>query len=94
MVELEARATELEKNLEQSASQARVSDFIYSLLYDVAQVLKQRLATGVFCDEEMEQQLINACKDVSGYVDVLYLKAVPSQNAVMESFHGSFKTLG
>lgn len=77
-VELEARATELGKSLEYCASQMRVSECKYLLLYCETQVLNQRLATNVSCDEEMKQCLPNTSQDVSGYMNALHSKAVKS----------------
>lgn len=63
------------------------------LPYDEARMLKQRLATGVSCDGEMEQYLINASKDVLGYMVALHANEVMSQNNVRKSFRGSFTSL-
>lgn len=90
MAELKARATELEKQLEQSASEVRDAESKYSPLFDGAQTLKQRTVTGVSCNVEMERCLIGASKDVLGYMDVLHSKAVNSQNTVGESCCGCF----
>lgn len=59
MEELDARAKELEKHLEHSASQLRVAESKYLLLYDDAQTLRLRLATSVSFIGEMEQHVIN-----------------------------------
>lgn len=91
-VKSEARATELEKQLEHSTSQVRVAESKYLLLYEETQTLKQRLATCVFCDGEIEQRVINARKNVLRYMDALHSKVVMSQNTVRESFCGSFAT--
>lgn len=65
----------------------------YSLLYDEAQKLGLQLATDVSSTAEMKQRLINARKDVLGYMDALHLKAVMSQNTIKESFCGNFASL-
>lgn len=67
-----------------------VVKFKYSHVYDEVQTLKQRLATNVLYNGEMEQRLINASKDELGYMDPLHLKAVMSQGTVMESLPGNF----
>lgn len=93
MVKLDARALELETQLRYSASQVVVPESEYSLPYELTQMLKQRLATGVTCDKTIEQSLSNARKDVMRYVNALHSIAVKSQNTFMESFCGSFATL-
>lgn len=70
--ELEARTIDLGIQLEQSASQVRIDESKYSILYDESQTLKKRLAMGVFVDAEMEQRLINASKDVSCWGTCIY----------------------
>lgn len=74
--EMEAYASELKKQLEQSAPQVRIAESKYSLLYDETQTLKQRLATDMFCDGEREQRLINASKHDLRYMDTLHAKPV------------------
>lgn len=72
----------------------RVAESKYSISYDEAQPLKQRLATGVSYDGEEVQCLNNASKDVLEYTDALHAKVVKSQNNVRESFCSSFASLG
>lgn len=50
VTELEACVTEFEKQVEQSASQVRVAESNYSLLYDEIHTLKPRLSMDVACD--------------------------------------------
>lgn len=87
MTKLEARATELENQLEQSASQVFVAESKYLLLYDEAQT------TGISCDGEMKQLLINTSRDVLRYMDGHHSKAVKSKNTFTESFRGSIASL-
>lgn len=74
MVKVETRAIELEEQLEQSVSQVHVAKSKYLLLCYKAQMLKQRLDTGISCDKDIEQRLIYGRKDVLGYIDALLLK--------------------
>lgn len=90
VVEAEACATELERQIEQSVWQVRVAERKYSYLYDVSQTLNQRLAMGVFCEEGMEQRLINEKKDLWGFTEALHSNAAKSQNSVGETFCGRF----
>lgn len=90
---LEARAIELENQLEQSPSQVRVAEFKYWISCNESLTLKQELAMGISCGAEIEQLLMNGSKVVLGYMDALHLKAVKSQNTVRESFRGSFAPL-
>lgn len=53
----------------------------------------QRLASDVSCDAELEQRLINAGKEVLGFMITIHLKAVKFQNSVSKSFRGSFAWL-
>lgn len=81
IMELKSRATGVKKQLEQSALWGRVAEPKYLLLYDEADMLKQRLATGVYCNGEIEQRLIDARKKLLGYMDALFSMAVKSQDA-------------
>lgn len=93
MAEVEARAIKLEKELEQRRSQVHFAESKYLLLLDEAQSLKQRMATGVSCDAEMEKRLVTTDKNVLGYMDVLHSKAAKFENTDSESFRGSFESL-
>lgn len=84
---------EVEKQSEQSASQIRVSDSNYLLLYDLTQSLMARLATCVSWNGEIEQHLINSKRDVLGNMDALHAKAEKSKITVRESFQNSFALL-
>lgn len=82
------RVKALKKQLEHNASRVRVAESKYWLLYDKGQTLKQRLATGVASNGEIEQRMNNASIDVLRNMNVLHLKVVQSQNAVREWFRG------
>lgn len=86
VAELEACATELRKQLEQSLLQVRVSKPKYLLLCDETQTPKQISATDISFGGEMEQRSINSCKDVLEYMDVLLQKALKSQNTLRKLF--------
>lgn len=91
--ELKVRATELEKQIEPSASQVRVSESKYLLIYDKTYMMRQLLVMGVSCNGETEQRLTNANKDVFGYINAVYAETEKSQNTIRESFRGVLRCM-
>lgn len=93
MAELETCASQLEMQLEQGPLQVRITESKYLLLYDGAQALKLRLATGASCNGEIEFCLIRASKDVLGYTEALLTKTVKFHYTVRKSFWNRFASL-